>query len=107
MRKSIIVPMLVCLIGSGLQSFGQAMSNGTAANPTTNGHATSGAAIKDQKSTGPKVAAKAKHSGSTKRHASHVNDNYGSNAATGNNASNASAEPSTNKAARRSQPTKP
>ncbi len=36
--------------------FAQAMSNDKTANPTTQGYATSGAALKDQHSTGPKPA---------------------------------------------------
>jgi len=98
-RKLALLSLAACFIGSQ-PSFSQAMSNSTATNPTTNGFATSGSAMKDQKSTGSKMASKVKHTSSTKRHgASHVDDNYGSNAGVGNNASNASAEPSANKAA--------
>jgi len=44
--------------------FAQAMSNDKTANPTTQGYATSGAALKDQHSTGKKPATR--HSGNAK-----------------------------------------
>jgi len=117
MRQIVLVSAFFCLIGSGLPSFGQAMSKSNDTNPTTNGYATSGAAIKDQNSKGPTTEqpvgtsaaetagassanpkAQIRPSSKTPRTAKRSENNYGSNSGSGNNASNASAEPSANAA---------
>jgi hypothetical protein len=55
MRKMLGLTAAIMCAGS-LAASAQVMSNDTKTNPTTNGYATSGAAVKDQHSTGKKTA---------------------------------------------------
>jgi len=53
--RSVVALAVLCVAASAAQA--QVMPNGTANNPTAQGYATSGAAAKDQKSTGPHKSA--------------------------------------------------